>query len=361
MRKPLFYVIISLLIFLPHHLALNPITRETYRSIIPNSIESSPTGCVRKPICKEQQDHQLTPPIIISPDEDEILSGIVTIEWTEAIDSLGHDVCYTVYNCQLGCEWKELESNIVVTYYNWSTRNTRDGDYYIKVEAECSEGLTSESRYRRITIQNILTPEIKLVLTLFLFLIIAIILIVAILYRKRINVAKSTVLLKNHEDIIIGLSFGSFTDQGLVTKFKNKNCPFSLQQIQSMLEYSAVLYQHGKTETIYGPIPLTRVKEVQQFVEHSQNVDEWNFISYWMNVRDKSVEDLRVSKIGGMVPAALLLFYPKQLDQLIVVKKNLIHGFFRSVIGENTDITDITNETLNQIENQLIKFLTKNI
>ncbi|MFW9905070.1 MAG: hypothetical protein ACFFFH_12100 [Candidatus Thorarchaeota archaeon] len=361
MKKPLIYVFISLLIFSTYELTLNPVTRKSYQSISQNSIESSIIGCVRKLIPKEQQDHQLTPPIIISPSDDEILNGMVNIEWIEANDSLGYDVRYTVYESQYGYEWNVLESNIATNYYNWSTKNTRDGNYYIKVKAECSDGLFSESRPISITIQNIQTPEIKLALTLFLFLIITFILISAILCRKRINATKSTVKLKNFRDIMIGLSFGSFTDYGLVTKYRNDNCPFSLQQIQSLLEYSAVLYHHGKTETIYGPIPLTRVKEVQQFVEQPQNVNEWNFISYWMNIRDESVEDLRISKIGGMVPAALLLFYPKQLDQLILVKKDLIHGFFRSVIGENTDITDITNETLNQIENQLIKLLMKNI
>ncbi|UCG03919.1 MAG: hypothetical protein JSW11_08015 [Candidatus Heimdallarchaeota archaeon] len=302
------------------------------------------------------QEHQLTPPTIIYPTGDEILLGIIRIKWTEAIDSQGHTVLYTVFYCQHGLDWRALKNDIQTTYYDWDTRNSKWGDYYIKVEARCSVGLTSESPEVLVKVQNELTPEIRFALTLLLFCTIIIILIGPILYRKRRYSTKSTVNLKNLKDLKIGLGFGSFTDQGLISKYTNDNCPFSLHQIQSMLEYSAVQYQQGKTETMYGPIPITRVKEIQQLKEP---VREWNFISYWMNVRDDSVEDLRVSKIGGFVPAALLFFYPKKLDHIIIVKKNEICDIFKSVIGENTDISNFTNEVLNRMEKQLIKLFMK--
>jgi hypothetical protein len=362
-KNLLIFVIIGLVLFSKYPLPLNSVIRESHLNItFSSSSGSSVTGCIRQntilnklmSIHKEQQDHQLTPPIIISPKDGEILSGMVYIEWTEANDSLGHDVRYTVYNCQYGCTWKEMESNIATNYYNWSTRNTRDGDYLIKVEAY-SVGLTSESEYIRITIQNELTPEIKFLLALLLVSIIAFILIGAILYRKRVT-STGVTLEENLKDLKIGLCFGSFTDQGLISKYTSYNCPFSLQQIQSMLEYSVVLYQHGKTETMYGPIPTRKVKEIQE-LEPSQI--EWNFIVYWMKVKDERVKDQRVSRIGGFVPAALLFFYPKQLDHFVTVKKAKIYNFFKSVIGNNTDITIFSNETLNQMERQLLKLFLK--
>lgn len=300
-----------------------------------------------------QQDHQLTSPIITFPTGNEILNGTICIEWTEVIDSLGHNVSYTIYYCQYGLAWQVLESNIKTTSHDWNTRNIKWGEFYIKVKAQCSAGLTSESASVRVKIQNELTPEIRFLLTILLSFIIVVLLIGAILHRKRVSATRAFICLNDLKTARIGLCLGSFTDRGLIIKGKNDSCPFSSQQIESLLEYSAVLYQHGKAETMYGPIPITNLKEAELFMEPS--LTNWNFISYWMSVKDSTVEDLRITKTGGVVPAILLLFYPKQLDQMVIVKKDNFRNIIKSVINQNTDISTFTNEILNQMEKQLLE------
>jgi hypothetical protein len=356
------------MLFTTPQMTLNPTPRELYRRIISDfsnvanikNLNSSNDFSLLK-VRKAQQDHQLTPPTIIIPNGNETLTGMVRIEWTEAIDSQGHNVSYTVSFSLYGtAHWRTIVSNIQTTYCIWDTEETAHqwGEYFIKIEAKCMfSGLTSEyTTDYKVEVQNELTPPIRFLLTLFLFALVILILVGAILYRmrftSRIGLPANIDSLKNAK---IGLCFGSFTDEGLIIKCKNDNCPFSLQYIQSMLEYSAVLYQHGKAETMYGPIPLSSLVEVEQPTEPLQN--EWNFISYWLNVKDSTVKDLRITRIGGIVQAAILFFYPNLMDHLVIVKKNNINDIFKSVIDNNTNISDFTKDILNQIEKQLFKLV----
>jgi hypothetical protein len=75
-----------------------------------------------------------------------ILSGIVTISWTAALDSLGHKITYAIFYSLDGNTWISLSSGITNTTYNWDTRNleTDESTYVIKIVATCSEGFTVE-------------------------------------------------------------------------------------------------------------------------------------------------------------------------------------------------------------------------
>lgn len=355
MKNRFIYLLIGVLIFKTCYMTFHPVPREINGWAInesKNPVNINNFSLSNVP--KLQQNHILTPPYIISPTEGETCAGTVCINWTKAIDSYGHTVRYTVSISQDRLRWRDLKSGIRKTYYDWDTRETNSGDYSIKVEAKCSAGFTRVNTVDRVTVQNI-PPEVRFLLIILLFAIISFILIGTILYRKRgrSSATGGFTSLNDLKTVKIGLCLGSFTDNGLIIKGKNDNCPFSLTQMQSMLEYSAALYQHGKAETMYGPIPIASLKEIEQRMEPSQT--EWSFVSYWSNVKDSTVEDSRIIKIGGVVPAVLLVFYPKQLDHIVMVKKNNIYDIFKSVINKIVDISDFTNEILNQIEQQLLK------
>ena len=356
-NRVIYWLSIGLLVIITFHIisllelrgANGHITIESEILVI--TLHSSPTN-------ELQQNHTLSRPIIISPEEGDIVNGTVRIEWTEAIDSEGHSVWYTVSHSQHGDIYDAFPdgSDIQTTYYNWDTRSTKWCDYYIKVDARSSEGLTSESIPIWLKVQNE-PPELKFLLSIILIIVIIIILVSLILYRRKkiSSYATGGKILYKMKTAAIGLCLGSFTDKGLIIKGINSNCPFSPSQIQSLLEYSAALYQHGKIKTMYGPIPLASLREIEIPTEPSQT--EWSLISYWTNIKDSTVKDSRITKIGGTVPAALLLFYPKQHDQVVMVNKNNIINILNSIIDKIHDISYFSDDLLNQIEKQLLKLL----
>lgn len=299
-----------------------------------------------------QQNCTLSTPYIISPKEGQVVNGTVYISWKKAIDSYGHAVRYSVLTSQDGVRFRIVASDIEETYFYWDTTGAKWYKFYIQVEAKCAAGQTS-SDCREVIVENY-SLELKFLLILLLFLIIFFLLVGIILYRRRGRVyPKGIPSIKNLKTIKLGLCLGSFTDSGLIIKGKNANCPFSLEQIQPMLEYSVVLYQHGKTDTMYGPIPITSLKEDLPELKPLQT--HWHFVTYWMNVRDSTVEDPRIKNLGGAVSAVLLFFYPKKIDHMVMVKKNNISDIFKTLINTNTNISKFTIETLNKIEELLIK------
>jgi parallel beta-helix repeat protein len=103
------------------------------------------------------QPHQLSIPVIISPNGGEILHGTVRITWTEANDTLQHSVTYTIYySMNAGTTWVLIVSNYALTSYNWNTLDLINSSYYqIRVNATCSEGLmTYDISDATFTIQN---------------------------------------------------------------------------------------------------------------------------------------------------------------------------------------------------------------
>ncbi|MFX1506550.1 MAG: hypothetical protein ACFFDC_10585 [Promethearchaeota archaeon] len=299
-----------------------------------------------------QQNHTLSTPYILYPKEGQVVNGTVCVKWTEAIDSDGHSVRYSFLTSHDGLRWKLEASDIEETYFYWDTEAIWY-EYHIKVEAKCSIGSISSDSIE-IVVENY-SPELKFLLILLLFLIIFLLLIGIIVYRKRSRMSpiKAIPSIKDPKTIKLGLCLGSFTDKGLSIKGMNTNCPFSPEQIEPILEYSAALFQHGKTDTMYGPIPITSLKEELPEIESSQT--HWCFVTYWMKVMDSSVEDPRIKKLGGVVSAVILFFYPKQIDNMVMVKKKNISEIFNSLISSDTDISEFTIDTLNKIEEYMIK------
>ncbi|MFQ5978852.1 MAG: hypothetical protein ACE5OZ_12055 [Candidatus Heimdallarchaeota archaeon] len=67
------------------------------------------------------------------------------MNWTIANDALGHTVAYSVYySSDNGSTWTFLASDLMNTTYFWDSTTVSNGPkYLIKVNATCSEGLTS--------------------------------------------------------------------------------------------------------------------------------------------------------------------------------------------------------------------------
>ncbi|MFW9906520.1 MAG: NosD domain-containing protein [Candidatus Thorarchaeota archaeon] len=88
----------------------------------------------------------LTEPTVLSPNGGETLTGIFTIKWTAAVDSMDHAVSYTVYySLDEGATWIEVASGLTTTSYAWNTTTAPNGfSYLIKVVAICSAKTTSE-------------------------------------------------------------------------------------------------------------------------------------------------------------------------------------------------------------------------
>ncbi|MFX1507595.1 MAG: nitrous oxide reductase family maturation protein NosD [Promethearchaeota archaeon] len=87
--------------------------------------------------------HLIVPPTIIRPVGVSELSGAVTISWAAALDSLGHEITYSIFYLLEGETWVLLASDLTITTYKWDTRNIESESIYaIKIVATCSEGFT---------------------------------------------------------------------------------------------------------------------------------------------------------------------------------------------------------------------------
>ncbi|MFX1514071.1 MAG: thrombospondin type 3 repeat-containing protein, partial [Promethearchaeota archaeon] len=161
------------------------------------------------------------------------------------------------------------------------------------------------------------------------------------------EIALPLVGLKNLE---FSASWGSFTDNGFIVQDKGKQSPFENQLLQSMIEYSAVLYQHGEILNLYGPFP--------QITTDKSETIEWNFLSFGFRVKDESIKDPRIVRLGGMVIAILLLFYPKEWDSVVNIRKNEIENYLKSEIESISSIKDLSADILARIEKQLLEIVS---
>ena len=100
--------------------------------------------------------HILSIPRVLSPNTHETYNGTIEIVWTPAIDFSGHVVDYSIFYSSSGDMWDLLVEDLTTTTYDWDTSTVpEDGDYQIKIVAECSNGLSVEDvSDERFTIQN---------------------------------------------------------------------------------------------------------------------------------------------------------------------------------------------------------------
>ncbi len=88
----------------------------------------------------------LSIPTLIYPNGGETLSGTVAIRWFASIDSLDHQVTYSIqYSANNGTTWDILAANLKKTTYQWNTKLVNNGSLYcVKIHAVSSNGLQEE-------------------------------------------------------------------------------------------------------------------------------------------------------------------------------------------------------------------------
>lgn len=91
--------------------------------------------------------HPLTKPMLDSQQLPTTLNDTITLNWTNAIDSYGHQVYYSLYYSKdQGDNWQLFVSDLINRSYEWDTQQVSDdSNYLIKVVAECSSDYSAES------------------------------------------------------------------------------------------------------------------------------------------------------------------------------------------------------------------------
>ena len=142
--------------------------------------------------------------------------------------------------------------------------------------------------------------------------------------------------------IELGITIGSITDEGLIIQGKSKSCPFNDHLLLSMLEYSAILYQHGEIDNTYGPFPLTGMKTDELTNEFPY--ERIKFISYGFKVKLNTKDE-------GL--AILIVYYPDRFDGVVSTIKKRLNTLFKSVVNENLTISCFNQEIIDKIENEI--------
>jgi hypothetical protein len=292
-----------------------------------------------------KQNHNLSSLQLIYPKGGETLKGVCRIIWTEVNDSSGHSVSYQVfYSSDYGKIWIELTSNIYTFTCEWNTTLLENNDsYMVMVRASCIEGGSTSVNSGSFSIQNTATPSNTMLAVILLLGVISVC-GMGILFWKFGDQLREEI----KSDWMVGLCLGSFTDEGFKVKWKSDPCPFDEDQLDSMLAYSAVLFQHGDLGNIYGPFP-------QNIVIAKKTRIKWNFITYGFRISDESVEDPRIQRNGEGVPSIVLLYYPKQIDAIITTHKSDILNVFRYEIKQASSISELIPGILINIKNQIVK------
>ncbi|MHA2362595.1 MAG: DUF2341 domain-containing protein [Candidatus Hodarchaeales archaeon] len=86
--------------------------------------------------------HTLSIPTVISPNGGEILSDLITISWTDSIDSLSHSITYALqYSNDSGGNWSQIVTDLTNTSYVWNSGNLNGSFYLISVVVDDGFGL----------------------------------------------------------------------------------------------------------------------------------------------------------------------------------------------------------------------------
>jgi hypothetical protein len=81
------------------------------------------------------------------PNSGDTLTGIVTISWSTAIDSWGHDVVYSLSYFKgtgsTSSNWVEIVNGLTDTSWDWDTTALENGEYSLRLEIS-SDGLVHD-------------------------------------------------------------------------------------------------------------------------------------------------------------------------------------------------------------------------
>jgi parallel beta-helix repeat protein len=296
------------------------------------------------------QNHFLTPLSILFPDNGDVLNGRVKIKWLGGEDTLNHQVSYSVYfSIDAGNSWVVLKAGIQSNECIFDTSNyTNKTNCKIRVQATCFEGLTTQiSSNGFFRIDN--TGNWIETLMISIISIIILLMFVGLVLFLSIHVGKDVLYKMKYGDKTPGLCLGSFSDEGFKIQRITENCPFNEQILQYMIEYTAVMYQTGDYNQIFGPFP--------QNVEIKSKTTEWLFVSFGFQSKDISVKDPRINKGGGIIPMILLIYYPKRFESVFQNNKKGFSDLLTKEFKTITDISVIVTEKILRVEYNIINML----
>ena len=293
------------------------------------------------------QNHFLTPLTITFPNDGDVLNGRINIKWIGGEDSLSHQLSYSIYlSTNEGDNWTLIRTGIQTTQFLFDTSDYRNEKHCkIMVQATCFEGLSINGISNGIfIISNEENPMISGIIILLNILII--LLFIGILLFLSIQMGKGLLYQIQFSIMKAGVCLGSFTDDGFIIKWKSKNCPFNEQTLLHMIEYTAVMYQEGDYNQIFGPFPQTALIRSKS--------SEWLFASFGFQAKDESVKDPRIIKEGGIIPIILLVYYPKRFDSKFQKHKEDLSDYMKDQIPTITQITEISTHNIIKIEEYVL-------
>jgi hypothetical protein len=111
------------------------------------------------------------------------------------------------------------------------------------------------------------------------------------------------------------------------------------------MEYSAVLYQHGEFDNLYGPFPQTIQADTGDY--------SLNFVSFSFLIKNLMIQDSRIKRSGGFTPALMLIVYPKEYDLAFSLCKESISNFLTAVSKNFQSESDISLKDLSMISRKI--------
>jgi hypothetical protein len=292
------------------------------------------------------RNHFLTPITVIFPNDGDVLNGRINIVWTGGEDTIGHQVSYSIYfSTNDGFNWTLVKSGIITNQYWFDTSTYRNKTHCkVMVLATCFEGLSIHGiSLGNFIISNEINPMDSLLKNLS-FLLIFLIFIGIFLFLSS-QMGKGVLYQIRFSSMKAGVCLGSFSEDGFIIQMKSDDCPFNEQELLYMIEYTAVMYQKGDYNLMFGPFPhnaLIRSKS-----------SEWLFISYGFQGMDETVMDPRIIKGGGIIPMILLVYYPKQFDSKFQESKEDFLNYLGNEIPTITHVKDIYSNNILKIEEHI--------
>jgi parallel beta-helix repeat protein len=284
---------------------------------------------------------------ITYPKGGEILSGVETIRWETSV--IVENYLYSIYySPDGGLSWKLISSDATGTSFIWETPSSEIGFVYlIKIVTPDylgpAETDISDFPFLILNMSQLIIGLLTLISLLAIS--------IFILQKKgkfRIGRIEQKPKLI-HQKSLISMCLGSYTDKGLKIQRKTESCRFKEQDLQSMADYSSVLYQQGETESIYGPFPKK--------IEEDSEIIRWHYLSFNFSIKDSSVTDSRIMAQKSKVPVLLLLIYPQEYDHVISRWKEEIRNFLKTSTKDIREIANLTDEWLLRVEEEIRKLI----
>ncbi len=99
--------------------------------------------------------HTLTPPDLHIDPSEEIVSGILFINWSPALDSHNTSVVYSLYFSNDRIFWTPIVTNFTELSLMWNSNLVPNGFYHFKVIAQSSTELIASGYFEEVVIMNI--------------------------------------------------------------------------------------------------------------------------------------------------------------------------------------------------------------